>query len=298
MEPQKKILHIHGSDPEGEQTKKLESIRKAFVATEEYQRNQKEADKYFSEAVLHRFCCARNYDHKKSLKLLQKHCLWEFEVYRPFEIRAKEMKDLELPKYGSIQVSPRGPDGFQRPIIILDDTKDNTNIQDAKGKQRAQMRHLAFNMERASRLLKNGVNRWVVFISLEDFSLFGSPSIATTKETIDILTCQYPERLGVCVLYKAPWLFTKFWNAVLPFVDKVTRNKVVFISGDTSEGSKNDIKLKSILGDNWRHVCGQDEPKYDPKASRGYKYAEYWEQVVKDELEYLNKQKDSVATPN
>mmetsp|Transcript_15409 Transcript_15409/g.19071 ORF Transcript_15409/g.19071 Transcript_15409/m.19071 type:complete len:297 (-) Transcript_15409:853-1743(-) len=285
MEPSITLLHVHGSSPDLEQTKKLAAVHTDLKESDAYKQNKQEAELYFTDAVLHRFCCARNYDHAKSLKLLIRHTQWRFQDYRPFEIAAKEME--EFAKRGSIQVSPRGNDGFDRPLIILDDSKDNTNIKDAKAKQRAAMKHLTFNMERATRQLKNGVNRWVVFISLEDFSLWTSPSVSTTRETIDILTCQYPERLGVCVLYKAPWIFSKLWNAVLPFIDKVSRKKVVFISGDTSEGSKNDQTLKEILGEDWRVKCGQDEPAYEANGSRGYKHSVYWNQVVEDEKAYL-----------
>jgi len=43
-----------------------------------------------------------------------------------------------------IQVSPHGQDKWQRPIIILDDSKECVNETDAAKKQRAAMRHLAF----------------------------------------------------------------------------------------------------------------------------------------------------------
>ena len=38
-------------------------------------------------------------------------------------------------------------------------------------------------------------------------------------------------------------------------IDKKTKEKVVFVHGDTKPGSKNDVKLKGILGENWRFVC-------------------------------------------
>jgi len=43
-----------------------------------------------------------------------------------------------------IQVSPHGQDKWQRPIIILDDSKECVDETDAAKKQRAAMRHLAF----------------------------------------------------------------------------------------------------------------------------------------------------------
>ena len=36
-----------------------------------------------------------------------------------------------------------------------------------------------------------------------------------------------------------------------------TSEQVTFISGDTRPGSKNDLKLKQILGENWRELTRQ-----------------------------------------
>ena len=152
------------------------------------------------------------------------------------------------------------------------------------------MQYLAFNLERASRQMRGGVQRHVVFITLEDFSLWSAPNMATTKETIDMVTNQFPERLGHCVLYKAPMIFAGFWSAVKGFIDPVTAAKVTFISGDTSPGSSNDAKMRSILGENWREVTRQDETPYEEGGSRGYRHAEAWQLAVQEEGIWLAQQ--------
>ena len=70
------------------------------------------------------------------------------------------------------------------------------------------------------------VRRYCVFITLEDFSLWSSPPMATTKETIDMVTNQFPERLGHCVMFKAPMIFGGLWSAVKGFIDPKTAGKV------------------------------------------------------------------------
>jgi hypothetical protein len=82
-----------------------------------------------------------------------------------------------------------------------------------------------------------GVEKHVVFISLQDFSLWTAPSAATTRETIEIVTQHYPERVGHCVLYKTPAVFTAFWKVARRLLDPVTAAKIMFISGDTAVGS-------------------------------------------------------------
>lgn len=57
--------------------------------------------------------------------------------------------------------------------------------------------------------------------------------------TLQIVQNHYPERLGRAVNFQPPFLFELFWKAIRPFVDPVTRDKVVFVhQGDGGEISK------------------------------------------------------------
>ena len=51
---------------------------------------------------------------------------------------------------------------------------------------------------------------------------------------------------------------------------------MTFISGDTSAGTDNDCMLRSILGENWRELTGQDKPVVEEGGSRGYSHAAAW----------------------
>ncbi|MEW5312227.1 MAG: hypothetical protein WDW38_003874 [Sanguina aurantia] len=46
----------------------------------------------------------------------------------------------------------------------------------------------------------------------------------------DLLQNHYPERLDKLFLYRAPALFNAIWSLVRPFIDPVTREKVVFVT--------------------------------------------------------------------
>ena len=190
-------------------------MREKLEQTEGYERNAKEAKAYLSDDyVMHRFMTARNYHEHKSFDLLRKHLVWRFEKYRPFEMRAAEFEVNG--RKGCSQICPRGKDGHGRPVLILDDSRDNCPVTKKKEKQRLQMRFLSYNMERLLYQLEQAgdVRRIVVFITLENFRLWTAPNVATTIETIEIMTQQYPEILGHCVLYKPPWIFAKLWQAV------------------------------------------------------------------------------------
>ena len=168
----------------------------------------------------------------------------------------------------------------------------------AAQKQRAAMRHLAFSLERSVRqmALCDGVEKHVVFISLQDFSLWTAPSAATTRETIEIVTQHYPERVGHCVLYKAPAVFTAFWKVARRLLDPVTAAKITFISGDTAVGSDNDKTLGVIMGDNWRELTRQDDPAFEEGGSRGYRHTESWAKAVREEAEWRQSMSPAVSS--
>ena len=204
-----------GTLPTEEEKKGIEAMREKVKETDEFKRNEKDAARYLEDNyVMHRFLTARQYHEHKAFELLKKHLVWRFEKYRPFEMRAEEFEVHG--RKGCSQVCPRGTDEHGRPVFILDDSRDNCPLKKKKEKQRSQMRFLAFNMERLLYHLEQAgeVNRIVVFITLENFKLWSAPNVATTIETIEIMTQHYPEILGHCVLYKPPWIFAKLWQAV------------------------------------------------------------------------------------
>ena len=48
-------------------------------------------------------------------------------------------------------------------------------------------------------------------------------------ETADVLQNHYPERLHRFYALNVPMIFSAFWRAISPFIDPVTREKIVFL---------------------------------------------------------------------
>lgn len=71
-----------------------------------------------------------------------------------------------------------------------------------------QMRFLAWNLEFLIREMDVDANtdkfvdKYLIFMHLENFSFLNMPPFKATRETITMLTTCYPERLGHCILYK------------------------------------------------------------------------------------------------
>lgn len=55
-----------------------------------------------------------------------------------------------------------------------------------------------------------------------------------SKETSEVLTNYYPERLGVAFVVNPPWVFHVFWKFVSPFLTETTKRKLRLVS-DFSE---------------------------------------------------------------
>lgn len=64
------------------------------------------------------------------------------------------------------------------------------------------------------------------------------------------------------------------------FVDEKTFSKIIFISGDISEGSKNDCCMKQLIGENWKVLTGADQVREKPGCSPGYNHKSYWESFM------------------
>ena len=148
--------------------------------------------------------------------MVMAHAAW-LGTMRPADIRAAEMEGEA--RTGKVRLAQR-PDRHGRPILVFDNSKENT--WDAA----ANIRHLVFHLWRAVAALPPGVDKFCIFIHLADFSLWSSPPIAVTRETLSVLLDHFPERLGHCVLYQAPWLFSSFYSAACVFIDEKTQSKI------------------------------------------------------------------------
>ena len=186
-----------------------------------------------------------------------------------------------------------GYDQWKRPVIIFDNTVQNSNSHDAH------VVFLAWNLEFGTRLMSPCVDKYVILINLKKFSLLNNPTLQTTKETIKMLCDCYPERLGHLICYQPPWVFKGVFDAVKIFIDPKTVSKVVFLVGDDADGTVNDATMRSIIGDNWRTLTGVGQPVLVPGCSPGFDFQLYWKDIIArvrslQQQEAINSQKNVI----
>lgn len=122
------------------------------------------------------------------------------------------------------KVYVHGVDREGRPIIVMRPGYENMPGHPDN------MRNLVFTLERAC--AESGDSKFCVLLDFSHYSIAKFPSLATSKATLSVLQDHYPERLGMAVIVNPPQLFSALYSAISPFVDPVTRAKIMFVKGE------------------------------------------------------------------
>ena len=103
------------------------------------------------------------------------------------------------------------------------------------------MKHLVWNLEKACACTKRkskelgrseqGLEKIILIMDFTKFSMATTPPMSVSKHTLTILQSHYPERVKTIYCFNAPFMFKAFWAMVKPFVDPVTKQKIVFVTG-------------------------------------------------------------------
>lgn len=79
---------------------------------------------------------------------------------------------------------------------------------------------------------------------------------APVKFMIKCFEAHYPESLGVCLVYKAPWIFQGIWNIIKGWLDPVVASKIHFV--------RNVDQLAEFIDRDklWKELGGPDAYEY------------------------------------
>jgi hypothetical protein len=181
------------------------------------------------DACLQRFLRANSWKPDASFNQLYETLGWR----RDFGVENLTAKDIEKQlRLGNIYI--QGKDKAGRPILYLKKHLDNAEEFDYN----LYTKELVYLMEKAIRLMGPGVESWIWIVDLNGYCRADATPVDIARQIIHIMATCYPERLYKCVFVDAPMIFHGFWSLIKHFLDPVTKEKIVWVEGPATPGSK------------------------------------------------------------
>ena len=106
------------------------------------------------------------------------------------------------------------------------------------------IKHLVFCVEMAIKSMEEagrGAEKILIILDYKDWGLSKATPLKTALECNNILGNHYPERLFKAILLNTPFLFSVFWGAISPFVDPVTKAKMLMMRQSPLETVKSTL---------------------------------------------------------
>lgn len=179
----------------------------------------------FDDDLLLRYLRATDWDVDAAEASLRKTVEWRVD-HRIGEL-TPEAVGAELDT-GKLVVA--GHDRLGRPVIWMRPARENTRSHDDN------IRNVCLALERAVALMPPGVEKWVVVVDYNGYSMMNAPPMRTSKETLDIFMSHFPERLGMALLVDSPWVFGAAWTVLSGLMKEETRRKIFFVKGSAERG--------------------------------------------------------------
>ena len=150
----------------------------------------------------------------------------EFGISEPFDNENKVNGDLVSVENETGKEVILGYDNDSRPCLYLKPGRQNTKTSER------QVQHLVYMLEKVIDYMPSGQDSLALLIDFKH-SPVGTqsnkiPPIGIGKQVLHILQTHYPERLGKALLTNIPWLGWTFLKLIHPFIDPLTREKLVF----------------------------------------------------------------------
>ncbi|KAF9243498.1 CRAL TRIO domain-containing protein [Melanogaster broomeanus] len=192
------------------------------------------------ECIL-RYIRATKHDVPESIKRLEGTLKWrrDFGIYTTITTEHVEPEALTGKEFLF------GYDTRGRPALYMCPSRQNTE------ESPRQIHFVVWMLERATDLMGPGVETLALMIDYADKAK--NPSLSTARQVLNILQTHYPERLGAALIAHLPWLIHTFYKLITPFIDPVTRTKMIF----------NPVKDDSGL---WRSAEAMDRGEDTTKA--------------------------------
>lgn len=155
-----------------------------------------------------------------------------------------------------------GYDLDSRPCLYLKPGRQNTKTS------HRQVQHLVYMLERVIDFMPSGQDSLALLIDFKHLPV-GTvsnkiPPVSTGRQVLHILQTHYPERLGRALLTNIPLLAWTFLKIIHPFIDPLTREKLVF-----------DQPFPHYV------PVSQLDKDFGGLVNFDYKHEKYWEEMIR-----------------
>ncbi|XP_052307364.1 uncharacterized protein LOC7496526 isoform X2 [Populus trichocarpa] len=179
--------------------------------------------------MIRRFLRARELDIEKASTLFQKYLSWRRSFIPNGFIAPSEIpNELAQNKFFM-----QGADKQNRPVVVVFGARHKPY----KGSFEEFKRFVVYTLERICAIMPAGEEKFVSIADLKGWG-YSNSDIRGYLAALSILQDCYPERLGKLFIVHVPYIFMTAWKVVSPFIDRKTKNKIIFVENK---------KLKSTL---------------------------------------------------
>ncbi|KAH8148337.1 uncharacterized protein LAJ45_07438 [Morchella importuna] len=232
---------------------KLESVPVSTEKGAEAKPLDDEEKMWLTRECLLRYLRATKWNVANAKKRVEGTLTWR----REYGVR-EHTGDYISPELETGKMYTLGFDNDARPCIYLNPGRQNTE----KGPR--QVHALVFMLERVIDIMGPGQETLALLIDFKSATSSTSPSVGQGREVLNILQMHYPERLGRALIINIPWFVSLFFKAINPFIDPLTREKLIF----------NEDLRKYVPAD-------QLDIKFGGDSNFEYQNPKYWPEILR-----------------
>ncbi|GMY15230.1 phosphatidylinositol transfer protein 3-like [Fagus crenata] len=203
----------------------LTRIRLMRVFVESQDPSSKEVD----DLMIRRFLRTRDLDMEKASSLFLEYLKWRRTFVPNGSISASELPH----EIAQNKMFLQGFDKKGRPIAVLFGAR---HFQSEGGIEEFK-RFVVYSLDKLCSRMPPGQEKFVFIGDLQGWG-FSNSDVRGCLGALSILQDFYPERLGKIFIIHAPFIFMTLWKILYPFIDKNTKEKILFV---------NNKRIKSTL---------------------------------------------------
>lgn len=226
----------------GEQNEKYLKILKHFqnpdleIPVKEHDKSIKEPliddeKAWITRECILRYLRATKWNVHEAIQRIEGTLAWrrEFGIQYQDDEKNKVTPELVAPESLTGKQVVLGFDNDARPCLYLKPGRQNTKTS------HRQVQHLVYCLEKVIDFMPSGQDSLALLIDFKNHPEISAnvetskvPPLSVGREVLHILQTHYPERLGKALLTNIPFLGRAFLKLIYPFIDPLTREKLVF----------------------------------------------------------------------